>query len=127
MAATGLGGQWVLVETMGEEPTVIGVGARLRDMRRLTNMFRGAAKSTVDALIEQATAKREPDTRRIPASATDQLGGPFGLAVPTVGPVGNVVAVQLWFGRPESEPEPPPTLGCGNGRWVSKTGHRDCS
>lgn len=104
-------GQWMLVETLGgDEPTVVAVGDRSRDMRRIGNMFRRGAKPALDRLIAECVAAREPVARPIPKSAVEQLG-PFGLAVPTRGLSGDVAAVQIWCGPADVEPDPPEPLG----------------
>ncbi|WP_225730509.1 MULTISPECIES: GAF domain-containing protein [unclassified Nocardia] len=106
-----LAGQWLLIETIGDEPTVIGVGDRVRELRRISNMFRGAARTAIDGLIKEATKARSPVTQAVAAQVDEQLGGPFGIAVPTLGPSGEVQAVQVWFGQADAQPEPPEPLG----------------
>lgn len=111
MASDQLAGQWLLVETMGDDPTVIAEGDRPRDMRKISSMFRGPVKDTVSGVIEEAISAREPVTRPVPPAAVETLGGRFGFAAPTIGPTGSVVAVQCWFGSAEDNPGPPDPIG----------------
>lgn len=107
---TELDGEWLLVETIGEEPTVIAVGDRPREMRRIGSMFRRAAKPAVDQLISDCLKTGKPVTGPIRKDAVEQLGT-FGVAVPTLGVSGEVVAVQVWCGPADAQPDPPEPLG----------------
>ena len=94
----------LLVETLGEEPTVLVQAGRERDFRKITSIFRGSARTTVDRIIDDVREHRAPTQRVVPDNALSTLGR-TGFALPVVG-VGNVVyAAHVWTGDEAQDPE----------------------
>ncbi|ORA59081.1 GAF domain-containing protein [Mycobacteroides franklinii] len=97
---------WMLLETLGDEPTVIAIGLQARNMAPLESVLR---RNRHRPLIETAIA----DCRR-----TGELTVAFTPArdrVVRVHPISmgkaNVHGVQVWFGPADVEPPPRPVAG----------------
>ncbi|MGB3674145.1 MAG: GAF domain-containing protein [Candidatus Nanopelagicales bacterium] len=101
---------WLLVETLGEEPTVIAEGDKMREFRRISSMYRRAAKPAIDSLISECRATKSTVSRILNKEAGQQLGAK-AVAVPTVGTDGSVFAVQVWFGATAESPDTPEPVG----------------
>lgn len=91
---------WLLVEILGDKPTIIADGDRARRSRSLHSYLRGQELTTVRQAVQDAQRTGEP------GQITES--GRTVHALPVSGPSGQVLGVQVWSaGDPGSTPAPP--------------------
>lgn len=95
---------WFLVETAGEAPAVLMIGARSKQWRHLSNEFRGSVHKTVLRLVDTVLNNVKQSQVLL-----DVAGPRLALASPVLGPGRQVHGVLMWIGDPTAQPpaEPP--------------------
>ncbi|MCQ4121212.1 GAF domain-containing protein [Rhodococcus tibetensis] len=100
---------WILVETLGDAPTVIAEGTRQRQCRPLGNVYRGRTLALVAGTIASVQASRQP-ARVLLGETVNGIG--LVVARPVLGPGGDVLAVQV-FTAPADRSPPAPHRAAG--------------
>lgn len=95
---------WFLVETSGSTPVVVMVGARGKQWRPVSNMFRGPVYATILRLVGTVLDNVKPSQVLL-----DIGGTRVAYAQPVLGPARQVHAILLWVGESTEvvPPEPP--------------------
>ena len=103
----GRGDGWILVETLGDGPTVIAEGIKQRQCRPLGNVYRSRMLTLVAGAIDTVKSSGQPVH-----VALGETVGDIDLVVgrPVLGPGGDVLAVQIYTGRADG-PVPLPHAG----------------
>ena len=96
---------WFLVETSGSTPAVVMVGARSKQWRPVSNMFRGSVYTTVLQLLDTVLNNLKQSQVLL------DVGGPrLALAQPVLGPSRQVHAILMWIGDATETPPPEPPV-----------------
>jgi hypothetical protein len=105
----GSGDGWILVEILGDAPTVIAEGIKQRQCRPLGNVYRGRMLTLVAGAIDTVKSSGQP----VQVTLGETVGD-IDLVVgkPVLGPGGDVLAVQIFTGRADS-PVPQPHRAAG--------------
>lgn len=95
---------WFLVETAGDSPAVLMIGARSKQWRPLSNEFRGTVHKTVLRLVD-TVLNNVKQTQVL----LDLAGQRLAIASPVLGSSRQVHGVLMWIGEPTQQPpaEPP--------------------
>ncbi|MEN0134991.1 MAG: GAF domain-containing protein [Rhodococcus sp. (in: high G+C Gram-positive bacteria)] len=109
MEQRGRGDGWILVEILGDAPTVIAEGIKQRQCRPLGNVYRGRMLTLVAGAIDTVKSSRQP----VQVTLGETVGD-IDLVVgkPVLGPGGDVLAVQIYTGR-ANDPVPQPHRAAG--------------
>ncbi len=109
MEQRGSGDGWILVEILGDAPTVIAEGIKQRQCRPLGNVYRGRMPTLVAGAIDTVKSSGQP----VQVTLGETVGD-IDLVVgkPVLGPGGDVLAVQIFTGRADS-PVPQPHRAAG--------------
>ena len=109
MEQRGSGDGWILVEILGDAPTVIAEGIKQRQCRPLGNVYRGRMLTLVTGAIDTVRSSGQP----VQVTLGETVGD-IDLVVgkPVLGPGGDVLAVQIFTGRADS-PVPQPHRAAG--------------
>ncbi|MFI1919080.1 GAF domain-containing protein [Nocardia sp. NPDC020380] len=101
-------GEWLVIETLSDSPTVVAAGSRVRKWRPLSNVFRGSSLTMVQKLVGVVV-----DNLKDSQSLVDLTPGTrLAYARPILGPGRQVHALMVWLGsRDENPPAPPRALG----------------
>ncbi|MFC3241548.1 GAF domain-containing protein [Gordonia humi] len=91
------------MDTVGEMPAVLLVGARSKQWRPLSNEFRGSVHKTVLRLVETVLNNLKQSQVLI-----DLAGPRLALASPVLGPSRQVHGVLMWIGDPDETPPAEP-------------------
>jgi hypothetical protein len=94
---------WFLVDTVGDMPAVLLIGARSKQWRPLSNEFRGSVHKTVLRLVETVLNNLKQSQVLI-----DLAGPRLALASPVLGPSRQVHGVLMWIGDPTAAPPAEP-------------------
>ncbi len=109
MEQRGSGDGWILVEILGDAPTVIAEGIKQRQCRPLGNVYRGRMLTLVAGAIDTVKSSGQP----VQVALGETVGDiDFVVGKPVLGPGGDVLAVQIFTGRADS-PVPPPHRAAG--------------
>ncbi|KAF0958109.1 GAF domain-containing protein [Rhodococcus sp. T7] len=103
------GDGWILVEILGDAPTVIAEGIKQRQCRPLGNVYRGRMLTLVAGAIDTVKSSGQP----VQVTLGETVGD-IDLVVgrPVLGPGGDVLAVQIYTGRADG-PVPWPHAAAG--------------
>lgn len=96
---------WFLVDTVGDSPSVLRIGARSKQWRPLSNEFRGSVRTTVLRLLETVLNNLKQSQVLV-----DLAGPRLAVAFPVIGATRHVHGVLMWVGDPTySLPREPET------------------
>ncbi|WPF66038.1 MULTISPECIES: GAF domain-containing protein [unclassified Corynebacterium] len=96
---------WFLVDTVGDSPSVLRIGARSKQWRPLSNEFRGSVRTTVLRLLETVLNNLKQSQVLV-----DLAGPRLAVAFPVLGVTRHVHGVLMWIGDPTySLPREPET------------------
>ncbi|MBF9351078.1 hypothetical protein BKG80_11705 [Mycobacteroides chelonae] len=101
-----MAGDWMLLETLSDVPTVIAIGSQARNMTPLESVL---GRNRHRPLIESAIAdcRRTGDPAEALTPARDRIVRVHPIAMGQV----HVHGVQVWFGPADLEPPPRPVAG----------------
>ncbi|WP_245622229.1 GAF domain-containing protein [Corynebacterium oculi] len=100
---------WFLVDTVGDSPSVLRIGARSKQWRPLSNKFRGSVRTTVLRLLETVLNNLKQSQVLV-----DLAGPGLAVAFPVLGVTRHVHGVLMWIGDPTySLPREPETEAWG--------------
>lgn len=108
----GVEDDFVLVESLGDEPTIIAQAGKERDFRKITNIYRGPARTVIEQLVADALLADSFILRPVPENATATLGK-SSYAAPILGPDNVVYGTRVWTGQGE----PPQHQIVGTWEW----------
>ena len=91
------------MDTVGEMPAVLLIGARTKQWRPLSNEFRGSVHKTVLRLVETVLNNLKQSQVLL-----DLAGPRLALASPVLGPSRQVHGVLMWIGDPDETPPAEP-------------------
>lgn len=101
-------GEWLVIETFSDAPTVVAAGSRARNWRPLSNVFRGSSLAMVQKLVGVVVDNLKDSQTLVDLTPGTRLA----YARPILGPGRQVHAVMVWLGgRDENPPPPPRALG----------------
>lgn len=103
---------FLVVEALGDEPTIIAQAGKERDFRKVTNVYRGPARSAIERLVADALVADDAVLRPVPENAAAALGQ-SAYAAPIMGPDNVVYGAHVWTGHGE----PPPLQSVGTWEW----------
>ncbi|WP_068020820.1 GAF domain-containing protein [Nocardia mexicana] len=109
------GNDWLLVETLGSEPTVVADGRRAREWTSVSRSRRTVGPKAADlmtTLVDRLRHGSDPEVR----IAADGL---CGVVLPVRCAFGSVHGVQLWVGESGDRPPPRPAVAAWD--WMSET------
>lgn len=101
---TDTGAVHLLVETLGDEPTIVAENDVPRQFRKISNVLRGSSRTSVLRVINSVVDER----RAALLTVTDGPGRVVG--IPVLGPDHTVFAIHLYIGG-EVEPTSPSVAG----------------
>ncbi|MUM16396.1 PAS domain-containing protein [Mycobacterium sp. CBMA271] len=97
---------WMLLETLGDDPTVIAIGLQARNMAPLESVLsRNRHRPLVEAAIAECRRTGEPAEAMTPARDRIVLVHPISMGR------SHVHGVQVWFGPTDLEPPRRPIAG----------------
>lgn len=97
-------GEWLVIDTLSNSPTVIAAGSRARKWRPLANVFRGTSLTMVHNLVEVVVNNLKDSQSLVDLTPGTKLA----YARPILGPGRQVHAVMVWLGTKDGSPPPPP-------------------
>lgn len=97
-------GEWLVIETLSDAPTVVAAGSRARKWRPLSNVFRGSSLAMVHKLVGVVVDNLKDSQTLVDLTPGTRLA----YARPILGPGRQVHAVMVWLGSRDENPPPPP-------------------
>ncbi|WP_228001652.1 GAF domain-containing protein [Nocardia australiensis] len=97
-------GEWLVIDTLSDTPTVIAAGSRARKWRPLANVYRGSSLAMVQKLVGVVVDNLKDSQTLVDLTPGTRLA----YARPILGPQRHVHAVMVWLGAKETNPPPPP-------------------
>ncbi|MFW0785145.1 GAF domain-containing protein [Gordonia sp. CPCC 206044] len=94
---------WFLVDTVGDMPAVLLIGARSKQWRPLSNVFRGSVHKTVLRLVDTVLNNLKQSQVLI-----DLAGPRLAVASPVLGTSRQVHGILMWIGEPTRTPPAEP-------------------